>query len=105
MADWLSDKPFYRFGECGSQLRPRFFHLTDESSASISPEFVYQGLDLPLPPSGRRVRSIFEDCGDINPQVCNIIFMLFPLSADFDFHLFNRTLAGCVNRKLLFIGL
>ncbi|VUZ56348.1 unnamed protein product [Hymenolepis diminuta] len=73
MVGSLRDKPFYRFGECGSQLRPRFVALPAESSPSLSSEFVYQGLDLPQPPSGRRVRSIFEDCGDINPQVCEAI--------------------------------
>lgn len=73
MVDSLRDKPFYRFGECGAQLRPRFVAPSVEGSPSASSEFVYQGLDLPQPPSGRRVRSIFEDCGDINPQVCDAI--------------------------------
>lgn len=69
MVDSLRNKPFYRFGECGGQLRPRFLAPADDSLPSPTTEFVYQGLDLSAPPSGRRLRSVFEDCGDINPQV------------------------------------
>lgn len=67
MARSLRDKNFYRFGECGGQLRPRF--VSSEPSPAEENDFVYQGLDLPAPPAGRRLRSIFEDCGDINPKV------------------------------------
>ncbi|VDM31174.1 unnamed protein product [Hydatigera taeniaeformis] len=73
MVDSLRNKPFYRFGECGGQLRPRFVAPIDGGHPSSTTEFVYQGLDLSAPPAGRRLRSVFEDCGDINPQLCDAI--------------------------------
>lgn len=73
VVDSLRNRPFYRFGECGGQLRPRFLTPADESHPSPTTEFVYQGLDLSAPPAGRRLRSVFEDCGDINPQLCDAI--------------------------------
>ncbi|VDN11352.1 unnamed protein product, partial [Dibothriocephalus latus] len=60
----------YRFGGCGAQLRPRFVAKDTLPNAP----FVYQGLRLPSPPSGRRVRSIFELCDEILPatqQYCD----------------------------------
>nr|VZI50826.1 unnamed protein product [Spirometra erinaceieuropaei] len=53
----------YRFGGCGAQLRPRFV----AKDTSPNAPFVYQGLRLPSPPSGRRVRSIFELCDEVLP--------------------------------------
>uniref|UniRef100_A0A5K3FHX5 Laminin subunit alpha-1 n=1 Tax=Mesocestoides corti TaxID=53468 RepID=A0A5K3FHX5_MESCO len=73
MVDTLRNKRFYRIGECGGQLRPRFVASPDEAHETPLGDFVYQGLDLPAPPTGRRLRSIFEDCGDVNPQVCDAI--------------------------------
>lgn len=64
----LQKKSSYRFGECGGQLRPRFVPQEPKLDAKL----VFQGLDLPTPPLGRRLRSIFEHCdATTNTQVCD----------------------------------